>query len=456
VYCIIDVETTGGSAARSRVTEVAIFKTDGKQIIDSFSSLVNPSRPIPPHISRLTGITDQMVSDAPQFSEIADKIDAFTKDSVFVAHNVNFDYSFFRSEFQRLGKSYRRKKLCTVRLSRQIIKGKASYSLGRLCADLRIPLLNRHRAFGDAEATTLLFHLLLEKDKADVITNSLKPQSLEALLPPNLPKSEFLALPEEQGLYYFKDARSKVVYIGQAKNIKKRVHSHFSGNSNSRSKHYFSRNIHGIDFKLVPNPILLDLKEAIEIKKHWPRYNRSLKRFTLNYGIFQYTDQRGYLRLAVGKCGKYEKPLISYRYLEDCNSNLKDLVFDYELCPRLAGLQPLSSGKCNYIEETECKGACTGEESPESYNQRVLKAIDERFTQKNTYLLEDNGEKEKAIILVEKGRLKGFATVPIKKEVKSIKEARSLLSATYDDQDLSTILQRHLNNSSNSQNVKYF
>ncbi len=456
MYSIIDVETTGGSASRSRITEIAIFKTDGNKILDSFSSLVNPCRSVPPHISRLTGITDEMLVDAPLFSELADKIDQFTQDTVFVAHNVNFDYSFVKAEFQRAGRTYRRRKLCTVRLSRQILKGKPSYSLGKLCRELDIPLLNRHRAFGDAEATALLFHLLVEKDQHEIISNSLKPQSLEALLPPNLPKTEFLALPEKQGIYYFKDARAKIVYVGQAKNIKKRVHSHFSGNSNSRSKHYFVNNIHSIDYQLVPNAILLDLKEAIEIKKHWPRYNRSLKRFTLNHGIFRYQDQKGYERLAIGKCGKYEKPLISFRNREDCISVLKELVSNFELCPRLSGLQPISSGKCNYIEEMECKGACHGKEAPESYNKRFEKAIKEHLNKNNTYLLEEKGEKQKAIVLVEKGRLKGYGTISNEKEIKSIKEAKALLSATYDDQDLSTILQRHINSTSQYQKVRYF
>lgn len=456
MYCIIDVETTGGSAAHSRITEIAIFKTDGKKILDSYSTLINPGRSIPQNIVRLTGINDAMVAQAPPFSLVASKIDSFTKDCIFIAHNVNFDYSFIRSEFERIGMSYRRKKLCTVRLSRQLFKGKASYSLGKLCKDLNIPVLNRHRAFGDAEATVLLFHLLLSKDTNKVVENSLKPQSLEALLPPNLPKSEFISLPEEQGIYYLKDARSKIVYIGQAKNIKQRIHSHFSGNSNTKTKHYFAENIHSIDYQLVPNAILLDLKEAIDIKKHWPRYNRSMKRFTLNYGLFTYLDQKGYKRLALGKCGKYEKPIASFKSREESISVLKDLILEFELCPRLAGLQPISSGKCNYIEEIECKGACHEQESTCDYNQRVEKGIHEKLKSKNTYLLEDHHQDQKAIILVEEGRLKGYGTIPSNHPVGSIQEARELLSATYDDQDLSAILQRHLTKFSENKAITYF
>jgi len=456
VYCIVDLETTGGSASKSRITEIAVYKTDGKEIIESYSSLVNPGRSIPRHISNLTGITDEMVADAPPFSQIIDQLDAITKDSIFVAHNVNFDYGFMRAEYERCKRQFIRKKLCTVRLSRQIIKNQASYSLGKLSANLGISLKNRHRAAGDARATVDLFHLLLEKDQNEVIANSLKSRSLEALLPPNLAKNEYMALPEAQGIYYFKDAKKKIIYVGQAKNIKQRIHSHFSGNSNTKSKYYFSQNIHGLDFQLVPNPLLLDLIEAIEIKKHWPRYNRSMKRFSLNFGIYQYEDRNGYIRLAIGKCGKHDKPLKSFKNHAQCLDSLKEMLTDFELCPRLIGLQPLGSGKCNYIESVDCKGACNGKESPEEYNRRLKKALNDKLEYKHTFILEEVVEESKALVLVEKGRLKGYAKLSVDQKVANIEEAKQLISATYDDQDLAWIIEKHLKKKTSNQSVSFF
>jgi DNA polymerase-3 subunit epsilon len=456
VYCIVDLETTGGSAAKSRITEIAVYKTDGQTIIDSYSSLVNPGRLIPRHISALTGITNEMVANAPAFHEIIEEVEAITKDNIFVAHNVNFDYGFMRAEYERCGQQFIRKKLCTVRLSRQIIKHQPSYSLGKLTANLGIKLKDRHRATGDAMATVKLFHLLLEKDQKEVINNSLKSRSLEALLPPNLPKSEFMGLPEAQGIYYLKDARKKIIYVGQAKNIKQRVHSHFSGNSNSKTKYYFSQNIHGLDYQLVPNPLLLDLIEAIEIKKHWPRYNRSMKRFSLNFGIFKYEDRNGYFRLAIGRSGKNDKPIKSYKNHNQCMDVLKEILHEYELCPRLIGLQPLGSGKCNYIEEVSCKGACTGKEDPKQYNRRLEKALKEKIEQKHTFILEEKEKHSKAIILVEKGRLKGYASLKVDQQVKNIEHARQLISATYDDQDLAWIIQKHLPKAMKNGSVSYF
>ena len=131
-YAIVDIETTGGSPKSSKITEIAIYKHDGKEVIDEFVTLINPEMPIPPFIVNLTGINDEMVKDSPKFYEIAKDIVEFTKDCVFVAHNVGFDYGIIRHEFRSLGFDYRRPHLCTVRASRYVIPGHDSYSLGKL------------------------------------------------------------------------------------------------------------------------------------------------------------------------------------------------------------------------------------------------------------------------------------------------------------------------------------
>src|SRR6185437_1998988 len=205
MYAVVDIETTGGYASGNGITEIAIFLTDGKKVTDSFHSLINPECYIPSFITSLTGITNEMVQDAPTFEDIADEVENFTKDRVFVAHNVNFDYSFIKQEFSALGLKFERKKLCTVRLSRKIFPNLPSYSLGNLCGSLGIKIKDRHRAKGDAEATTKLLHLLVKGDNESFIDKSLKRTSRETLLPANLPKEDFEALPEEAGVYYFHD-----------------------------------------------------------------------------------------------------------------------------------------------------------------------------------------------------------------------------------------------------------
>lgn len=448
-FAIVDIETTGGNAERSRITEIAIFvyDRDKNTIVDQFHSLVNPMRSIPQKITELTGISNETVLDAPIFDEsLADKIDQITKDCVFVAHNVNFDYNFIRATFRRIGKKYQRKKLCTLRLSRKLLPGKRSYSLGKLCASENITIVERHRAAGDAEATVELFKKLITADTNELIEKSLKPQSLEALLPPHIQKSDFLALPEEQGIYYFLDAKQKIIYIGKAKNIKKRIHSHFSGNSNTGSKSYFLNNLYQIDFQLIHNNLLLDIIEATEIKKHWPRYNRSMKRFSLNFGIFCYEDRKGYMRLNIGRCGKYDKPLSSYRTEADARKILKEIVIDYELCPRLAGLQPISSGKCNYVEEIKCRGACEEAEKAKDYNLRLQKAIDDQLTQNQTFLIKeiDKNNQKQTLVYVEKGRYKGYGLVAADLEIDNAEDAMPFLNTAYDDQDMSNLIHAYL------------
>ena len=169
MYSIVDIETTGGVAGRARITEIAIFRHDGRRVVDSFHSLVNPQTCIPPFITRLTGIDNRMVQHAPTFEEIADPVRALTRDAWFVAHNASFDYNFIKKEFLRLDEYFDRDKLCTVRLSRKIFPGYRSYSLGNICQSLDIQIQDRHRAAGDATATVKLFEMLLRADSQALI-----------------------------------------------------------------------------------------------------------------------------------------------------------------------------------------------------------------------------------------------------------------------------------------------
>jgi len=163
LYAIIDIETTGQSATKGKITEIAIYIHNGFEITDSFSSLINPECYIPGFITSLTGIDNEMVRNAPKFYEIARRIVEMTDDKVFVAHNVSFDYRFIQEEFKRLGYDYQRKTMCTVRMGRKFIPGHKSYSLGKICDELGISINGRHRAAGDALATTKLFEIILER-----------------------------------------------------------------------------------------------------------------------------------------------------------------------------------------------------------------------------------------------------------------------------------------------------
>jgi len=163
VYTIIDIETTGKSYRDGKITEIALYRHNGSQVIDSFHSLINPECDIPYFITQLTGIDNEMVRKAPKFFEIAKRIVEITAGTIFVAHNVSFDYKFIQEEFRRLGYEYKRKTMCTVQLSRKYLPGHASYSLGNICSDLNIAIDGRHRASGDALATVQLFEIIMRK-----------------------------------------------------------------------------------------------------------------------------------------------------------------------------------------------------------------------------------------------------------------------------------------------------
>jgi len=169
MYAVVDIETSGGRAQVDKITEIAIYIHDGEKIVDEFSTLINPETYIPPFITRLTGINNDMVATAPKFYEVAKKIVLMTEGRLFVAHNAPFDYRFIQEEFKRLGYNYQRQTMCTVRMSRKIIPGVGSYSLGNLCQTLGITINNRHRAAGDALATTKLLELLIEKTQGNLV-----------------------------------------------------------------------------------------------------------------------------------------------------------------------------------------------------------------------------------------------------------------------------------------------
>src|SRR5689334_18327395 len=299
MYAIVDIETTGGYAGYHRITEVAIYHHDGLNIVDSFRLLLNPGRSIPHFITGLTGINAEMVKDAPTFPDVADEIFSWLEGRVFVAHNAHFDYSFLKKEFEDAGINWSTKKLCTVRLSRKIIPGLRSYSLGRLAESLGISIIDRHRAGGDAEATAKIFDVLLKRDSEGAIAKALKRNSGETMLPPNLPRTEFDKLPAKPGVYYFHDAKGKVIYVGKAINIKKRIAGHFTGDAREWNRSNIRNEIHQISYELTGTELIALLLEAQEIQRLWPRYNLAQKYKVEEWGIFDYEDRNGHIRFSI-------------------------------------------------------------------------------------------------------------------------------------------------------------
>jgi DNA polymerase-3 subunit epsilon len=412
MYAIVDIETTGSYAAANSITEISIQVFDGSAVVEKFETLINPGQPIPHYIQAMTGITNEMVADAPSFSDIAEKIYSILQDKIFIAHNVNFDYSFVNGHLRQHGYDLNSKKLCTVRLSRKIFPGFPSYSLGKLCQSLGITNNRHHRAGGDTEATVQIFQLLLANDKEQHIQKSLLRNSKESTLPPNVPKEHFEQLPYTPGVYYFHNEKGKIVYVGKATNIRYRVNSHFSNNSEGRQKQNFLRYVHAISFQSCGTELMACILESTEIKKRWPVFNHSQKRWEDTYGIFMYEDQNGYLRLAIDKNRKRLNPVYSFHYLVDGHAIIRKLIRDYNLCPKLCFLQK-DPGKCEGIKEKYCFGACEQTEPVASYNERVKKACDTLGSLPSFAIIDQGINREdKSCILVLEGEFYGMGYIP--------------------------------------------
>ena len=428
MYAIVDIETTGGYAAAAGITEIAVILFDGEKIVKSFETLLNPVYTIPRYVETLTGITNAMVEDARHFSMIADELYDILHDKIFVAHNVNFDYSFIKFHMAQAGHQLDCKKLCTVRLCRQIIPGLPSYSLGNLCRKLGISVEQRHRAGGDAEATVKLFQLLLAKDSKGHVENMLKMKSKEQQLPPNLAASQVQLLPHQPGVYYFHDQKGKVIYVGKAKSLSKRVNSHFSNNKPGKQKQEFLRKIYNISYKECGTELMAYILESVEIKKLWPEQNRSQKRFEQAYALYTFKDQNGYNRLAIEKKNKNLLPLYTFNLITEGHNLLRKLVREFKLCPRLCYLQS-SNVECQGRQEETCLGACELKEPVEKYNARVTESIFFLNQQLPTFALVDNGLQinEQSCILMEKGRFYGMGYVPSDIDINALEDLKTYI-----------------------------
>lgn len=428
MYAIVDIETTGGHASANGITEIAIVLHDGEKVTRRYQTLINPQKNIPVYISALTGISNEMVQTAPYFSEVAAEVYSLLHDRIFIAHNVNFDYSFLKYHLSGCGYELQCKKLCTVRLSRKVFPGLISYSLGKLCKQLDIELTNHHRAGGDADSTAILFSMILAKDSDGHVKQSLNRNSKEQLLPPNLQRSEFDKLPGTPGVYYFHNQKGKVLYVGKAKNLKKRVSSHFSGNSATRQRQEFMREIHSIKYQECGTELMAFILEATEIKRLWPENNRALKRFEQAYGLFMYEDQRGYQRLLIDKKRKGASPIYSFNQLFEGHAILRELVNEFNLCPKMCFIQT-NQEECIGTDSDPCKGACRGTESRVLYNIRVQQSIAKLKSALPSFALVDQGRnaEEQSVILIEQGRLHGMGYIQETTSISNLDEVKALL-----------------------------
>ena len=409
MFAIVDIETCGGSFEfrKGRITEVCILRHDGLTVVDKFSTLINPECHISHYFSNLTGITNEMVADAPKFHEVAARIIEITKDCIFVAHNVGFDYGFIKDEFNSLGYKYRRDTLCTVRLSRKLIPGRISYSLGHLCASLGIEIFGRHRAEGDAVATAQLFDLLIQlKGQHPQYKN----MGVEEIMTRRIDKIKAYVLkklPEECGVYYFLNQNQEIIYIGKSNNVYQRAMAHF--NSDLKKSRKMLNELYNVDFVPTGSELIALLMESEEIKKHQPKYNRMRKSETFSHAIDCEKGADGVLHLQIKESAESEHPVLLFNSYSSARQKLDSWLEEKELCLRYCGLTTEDSVCFNH-QIRKCRGICAGQEPVEEYNKRVQSLLNAFRFPYSDFALLDKGrnQNEYSMVLVENNRYKGY------------------------------------------------
>ncbi len=445
MYAIIDVETTGGSAKYERITEIAIVLHDGDKVVDTFATLLNPERSIPWQITQITGITDEMVANAPKFFEVAKQIVQLTEGKIFVAHNVTFDYSFVREEFMRLGYDFQRRQLCTVRLARKVFPGLSSYSLSNLKKHFQIYAEKSHRALDDTLATTKLFEKILAEQEGKQNIRSLVNLGVkETKLPPNITLERLHAVPEACGVYFFHDPSGHVIYVGKSLNIRKRLFEHFADPTSKGEK--LRAGVADVSWEVTGSELVALLHESAEIKRLQPAVNRAQRTRQFVGAIFAYTDLLGYRCLVSGKNtvknAKNLELIAQYPKPDNARNYLQSLVYQHELCHRLTHLDS-SDHACFHYNIKKCFGACVGEELPEDYNIRVEAAIakiSRRLSGNFFFVEKGRTEDEVAVVGVKEGRYMGYGYVSADDGGQSVAHLLDCLSTTFPDPDAGRII----------------
>ncbi|MCF4100946.1 GIY-YIG nuclease family protein [Gillisia sp. M10.2A] len=442
MYAILDIETTGGKYNEEGITEIAIYKFDGNKVVDQFISLVNPEQPIQPFVIGLTGINNEMLRNAPKFYEVAKRIVEITTDCIVVAHNSKFDHRILRLEFRRLGFDFERKTLCTVELSKKLIPGQASYSLGKLVRALGIPLSDRHRASGDAQATVKLFKMLLVKDTEKNILKATVRNEPSKQIDTKLVQI-LDDLPSITGVYYLHNEQGEIIYIGKSKNIRKRINQHFT-NEHHKAKE-MQKEVASVSFESTGNELIALLKENEEIKSNKPKYNKALRKSIFNYALYQFVDEEGYINLKIGKADARKRNITTFTNLQQAKNVMHNIVESHQLCQRLTGLHT-GTGNCFSYTIKSCNGACIGSEAPIEYNQRVQELIDKLSLKDQNMIVIDRGREidEKSALLVEEGIFKGIGYINLNHQINNIDIVRSIITPMKHDRDAQHIIQSYL------------
>lgn len=412
----VDIETNGGNGERGRITEIAVIRVEGGEVVDEFTSLVNPGSPIPYWITTLTGITNADLENAPYFEDIAADLQRIMEGAIFVAHNVRFDFSFVKRQMEASGYTFRPKLFCTVRMSRAMYPEHKGHSLEKIIQRHGIEVNNRHRAYDDALATFKYAQLAIAEKGHEAFRQSMARQFKTKTLPPNVDEAVFEALPQTPGIYIFEDKDGAPLYVGKSVNIRQRVMSHFANDTKIAKEMKLSQGSHNVSFIQTETEVEALLLESAKVKELQPIYNRLLRRVAKQTVLMRTFDENGYLKIVLENKNLDETTDLSdiygvYTSKAKAKARLEALVKTFDLCPKLMGLET-AKGACFRYHLGLCKGACIGKESQETYNRRVEYALErskvETWPFKGELAVKIN---ETKALIIDQWIIKGYITV---------------------------------------------
>ena len=383
-----------------------------------------------------------MLRNAPRFYEVAKRIVEITEDTILVAHNAQFDYRILKTEFSRLGFQFERETLCTVELAKGLIPNQQSYSLGKLARALGIPVSDRHRAAGDAQATVKLFQMLMDKDsQKTIIQESIRSKPKYQLEPRHIDIID--KLPSITGVYYIHKEDGEIIYIGKSKNIKKRINQHFTSTSPKSKK--IQLQVAAVTYESTGSELVALLKESEEIKKNKPIFNRALRRTIFTHALYSFQDEQGYINLKIDKVDGRKKPITTFSNRASAKSFLFKWVEEYELCQKLAGVYETKTNCFNYTIKS-CNGACIQLENPETYNERVSRLIEKNTYHDQNMVIIDKGREidERSAIFIENGVFKGLGFFSLNYQINNIDVLKSFITPMQNNRDTQHIIQNYI------------
>jgi DNA polymerase-3 subunit epsilon len=377
VACV-DLETTGGTAAVHRITEVGIVLLEDGVVVDEWTSLVNPGQRIPPAIESFTGITNEMVADAPTFDELRAEVRSRLEGRLFVAHNARFDYGFLRSEFRRAGEKFTAPVLCTVRLSRSLFAEHKRHNLDILIDRWGLKCGQRHRALGDAAVLPALLAAFEGAVGSERLQHAVEATRFESRLPPHLPADLADDLPESPGVYLFRGEAGTLLYVGKSRNIRSRVLDHFSASHRESKDSKLAQQVRDIEWIETGGELGALLVESRLVKELEPAANRRLRRPKAVHCI-RLRPLEGALRPCIEPFDLEDLASGAdsygpFRTDRDARRALAGKAREAGLCLKLMGLET-GPGSCFAFQLNRCRGACVGNEAAALHDARLRLAL---------------------------------------------------------------------------------